>query len=949
MRIFISLIFIFFIQNVFGQQVMLELPWGEAPRAVGLIELPEGRYGPQSFKIQGDEIQILDNGNQSIKIFNAENEQIINSISSAARDFALFSKTEYALNVNNEVQYFSHHKLQYKYGKKKIIRSLHIQKDNLHVRFSDGTELVRHIRSKKQDMFAGQDGGIGQRFRVIRRTGAEAEVQTLDNAGSTKKIWTIDFRPKNLASVQFLGQDRRKNIFIHTEFFKSQIPLRIERQVMVLDSTGAKIVTYAIPLNNYAYVQNDLYVDEQGRLFQLYVSREGVRVLKWILPEKNKQHAAPPIEYPEEYDQSEFEAREAEQEARLDIFGSPDQTEAPLSSVTPDQALATADAYVQLHWNCNSTNLTNGIITDSYGYKVRTPDWLYVGNLQRVPYKWGGFQTVQQFVDGVSAGKYAGDNYTSKSSGTPSAVGVDCSGFVSRCWNLSSHYSTRQMPDITIAYDNWDQTRPGDACHKIGHVRLIVGHAPDGSLDMVESAGFNWRVSYTNYRYSSITAYTPRYYKNMEGTPGRIPQPVLQGVVHTVFTDISWQAAARETISEFILEKSDDGQNWQELSAADADSSHFKQDTNDGQAVYYRMFSIASADTSSQSIPSDTYGLYVNSAQPKILVVDGFDRTADSHGSWAHNYHSFAAVHGRVLQNLGIPFETVANEAVVNGIVALEDYPVVIWILGDESTADETFDNTEQTLVSAYLRQGGRLFVSGSEIAWDLDYKGSSTDKDFIRNFLKADLNTDDAASYTVTGIAGTPFAQLSLHYDDGSHGIYKEDYPDALNPQKGGQAALKYANGKIAAVYYSGLFPEATSQGQLFYMGFPFETIYDWDERNQLMGSVLSWFGMQITAIAANEEKFGDDFRLYGNYPNPFNGQTIIRCQVPEAGLLTLRIYNVLGQQISLKEKPIIRAGKQEFLVDAAPFASGEYFYKISFRRKASVASKNGRFLYIK
>ena len=63
--------------------------------------------------------------------------------------------------------------------------------------------------------------------------------------------------------------------------------------------------------------------------------------------------------------------------------------------------------------------------------------------------------------------------------------------------------------------------------------------------------------------------------------------------------------------------------------------------------------------------------------------------------------------------------------------------------MGEESTVDETFSYSEQSLIKTFLQQGGRLIVSGAEIAWDLDYKGSATDKDFYYNFLKAKYRYD--------------------------------------------------------------------------------------------------------------------------------------------------------------------------------------------------------------
>ena len=49
--------------------------------------------------------------------------------------------------------------------------------------------------------------------------------------------------------------------------------------------------------------------------------------------------------------------------------------------------------------------------------------------------------------------------------------------------------------------------------------------------------------------------------------------------------------------------------------------------------------------------------------------------------------------------------------------VSVGQYGFVDWILGEESTADVTFTLAEQLAVSAYLEDGGRLFVSGAEIA----------------------------------------------------------------------------------------------------------------------------------------------------------------------------------------------------------------------------------------
>lgn len=70
--------------------------------------------------------------------------------------------------------------------------------------------------------------------------------------------------------------------------------------------------------------------------------------------------------------------------------------------------------------------------------------------------------------------------------------------------------------------------------------------------------------------------------------------------------------------------------------------------------------------------------------------------------------------------------------------------------------------------------------------------------------------------------------------------------------------------------------------------------------------------------------------YSLEQNYPNPFNPATIINYSVPKNGLVTLKIYDMLGREIKTLINQFQPAGKYEVTLDMSEFSSGLYFYKI-------------------
>jgi hypothetical protein len=76
--------------------------------------------------------------------------------------------------------------------------------------------------------------------------------------------------------------------------------------------------------------------------------------------------------------------------------------------------------------------------------------------------------------------------------------------------------------------------------------------------------------------------------------------------------------------------------------------------------------------------------------------------------------------------------------------------------------------------------------------------------------------------------------------------------------------------------------------------------------------------------------ESIVTSYDLFQNYPNPFNPSTTIKYQIPADGLVTLKIFDVLGAEIKSLVNEQQTAGKHEVKVNASEFASGVYIYQL-------------------
>jgi fibronectin type III domain protein len=233
--------------------------------------------------------------------------------------------------------------------------------------------------------------------------------------------------------------------------------------------------------------------------------------------------------------------------------------------------------------------------------------------------------------------------------------------------------------------------------------------------------------------------------------------------------------------------------------------SHTVTGLTPGETYYFR---VAATNAGGESMPSETLGAGILSVgDAPTLIVNGYDRIDRLNNILTYpsnpvddqcerlfldrnNSYNYVIQHGEALDSFGRPFDSCANEAIINDDINLGDYHTVVWIVGEESNSDDTLSTAEQTRLTSFLGGGKCLFISGSEIAWELDSLNQG--RTFYENSLHADYVSDDAGVYGATGSSGSIFDGISLTFDDGTL-IYDVDWPDVIEDSAGSTVAMEY------------------------------------------------------------------------------------------------------------------------------------------------------------
>ena len=232
----------------------------------------------------------------------------------------------------------------------------------------------------------------------------------------------------------------------------------------------------------------------------------------------------------------------------------------------------------------------------------------------------------------------------------------------------------------------------------------------------------------------------------------------------------------------------------------------------------------------------------------------GFDRTQagkEGKGSLGHsgnelegmkiagNTFDYPFIHGKAIQAAGkYSFVSCSDEAVENGLVTLEDYPVVDYILGLEKEDPaskayyKTFSSAMQRIMTSYCQAGGNLFVSGAYVGSDMS--GTQGNREFTEKILKYGYqgSLTDKSSNQIKGLGRT--ITIPRLPNESSYAV---PAADCIVPVDTAFPVFTYAPGnQSAGIAYKGNY-------RTFVLGFPFESIQSEADRATIMAGILGFF----------------------------------------------------------------------------------------------------------
>jgi subtilisin family serine protease len=278
------------------------------------------------------------------------------------------------------------------------------------------------------------------------------------------------------------------------------------------------------------------------------------------------------------------------------------------------------------------------------------------------------------------------------------------------------------------------------------------------------------------------------------------------------------------------------------------------------------------------------------------------------------------------LTEMGMSFETWKRSERDSLGTELDEYDAVIHFSG---TAEANiFPGNDWTDLNSYLNGGGKLIVTGQNVAQDLSVSQPSV----LQNTLRVEFLAPSSGILNVAGAPSNPLTAGMEMVMAGGGGAWNQNSMDKVGALLGAEPWFVYRTEvptELAGVR------TRIGQKDIFFCAFGIEGINDslsaGATRYEVLSLMLEQFGI-LSVEPTVTPALPHEMALHPPFPNPFNSQQRISYYLPKSGPVAIAIFDVSGRKAAEFVNPNTAAGNGSWIWKAGPESgSGIYFIRLN------------------
>jgi len=424
-------------------------------------------------------------------------------------------------------------------------------------------------------------------------------------------------------------------------------------------------------------------------------------------------------------------------------------------------------------------------------------------------------------------------------------------------------------------------------------------------------------------------------------------------IVSATITDINPGGGPAGVKSAVLKYSTDKGVNYTDVTMVTATNDVYTgtiPGQAKGTAVQYKIVATDVNDNVSESAEI-IYNIF-NPVNPTLIVFNGQSKISGYPQSYYFGYNGATSTGSEII--------TFARDRWAYGPLTKElvDNYTNIFEITTKGPA-----NIDTTVIRDWLAGNAarNYCLSGDEFLGSITdwtnttYKAGEFQYDVLGvaadyNDVNYKANGDQLKASLAAGVAGTTLGD-SLHLkvvalaEDSllinptyELGATYRNWLDGFDPVAGAVVDVT-AVGIDTVTYNVGMHRVLSSGNKVVFLAFDALSLdspssgyfwYGFDRVSPLV-QALRWFGADA-AVDVNDQIISPNtYQLAQNYPNPFNPSTKLAYAIEKQGLVTLKIYDVLGREVAALVNEVQNAGAHSVTFDASKLASGMYMYTLT------------------